>query len=335
MTKWKECSEEIIEKMKKLNINKEYFIQKYNVDIIEVEAMLSGETPYDEIQNYIASDFLERSIDCSPNLSNCKLAFRKDKNCSSDDIILRNKLEALFQSCIEKDGVVEKVDTSGIRDIRSFVEYFDVSHPITIEEFIKKNKNKDNFVLIKSTEIEEISGASARFNDREFIYINTSKPLGRQIFTFFHELYHIYFELADNNIQITKHNEISYHCENKADKFSSQIIIDREKIICQFLEKNRSRIENIEFTDICQFQQEYNCTFQCIMYCIQNLPNWIENNKLDCQLINYIPKIPAKLLMYYNEQYWGELREKIKDYNCNIKLNEITNEEAVIKSYII
>lgn len=334
LNRWQECSKKMKDKMKELNIDTSYLIKKYNIDALDIEAMLSGEVPYDDKMNELASDFLGISIDCSANLSNYKLAFRKNKDCSRDDTILKNELEVLFTNCIKSDSVIEKVNTSFIKSFSDFKEYFDASRPINIDKFISKNKNKDNFVVIKSNKIKEISGASARLNDRSFIYINTSMPLGRQIFTFFHELYHIYFELGDNDIEVTKSEDISYDCENEADKFSSEILIDRAEMLGAFLEDNRSWIKNINFNDVCDLAEKYNCTFQCIMYCIQNLNKWIKENDLDCQLVKYVPKIPASMMKYYNERYWDELEEKIQDHNSNIKLNTATNEEEIIKSYL-
>lgn len=334
MSRWAECSKEINEKMRRDNFSKEHFVNKYNVDVIDIEAMLSGEVPYNEKMNSIASDFLGRKIDCSPNLNDCKLAFRKNQDCDSDNLALENKLKELFNNCIKEDNNIKKIDTSVIKDISSFKEYFNVSRPITIDGFINQNRDKDNFVLIRSSQIKGIAGASMRLKDIAFIYINTSNPLGRQIFTFFHELYHIYFELTESNIKVTKDEDISYSCETEADKFSSEILIDRSKILSELLEKNRSIIESFQFDEICDLQAEYNCTFQCIIYCIQHLFEWIKENNLDHRLVKYIPQIPASLLMYYNKKYWDELENRIESYNCNIKLNTATNEEEILKSYI-
>ncbi|EJT6154503.1 ImmA/IrrE family metallo-endopeptidase [Clostridium perfringens] len=330
-------SEMIKTKMELLGIEKDRFIREYAQELEdgEFECMISGEYKFNDRMNKVASKFLECNIECT-NKINPIISFRKD----SKDINIESfekKTYSMFEEIIKNNPKNKNFNIS-LKSMNDFKEYFEISTPVNLNRFLELNFNKDNFIIIKFKNELSISGMSLTISykniDYKCIYINSSEPLGRQNFTFFHELYHIYFEKSQmhifNNYEYSEKGKI---IEDTAHRFASALIINDTEMIKFFINNGITRFRYISYKEVYSLQKKFNVAFQFVIYKIQMLEKYddIRDNQ---KIINYIPRVSRELKKYYHKSKWSELEEKIKKEDPENIFNLATNEEKVFNGVI-
>lgn len=172
------------------------------------------------------------------------------------------------------------------------------------------------FLLLKFPNEMNISGAYIEKTGREktykCIYINTNEPLGRQSFSFAHELYHALHEKSNDVLSVTN----AYHydpVEYCAERFASHLLIPRTH-----LKKMLSNIKGfksyyyIKQDLLFKLQKIYGVSFMAIVYAIDTL----EDKEI-------IPDNIKKYMKYKWPKYWEDLEKKTLANDKNNMLNSV------------
>ncbi len=184
---------------------------------------------------------------------------------------------------------------------------------------------KDNILLLRFPNNLNISGmflSKKELNKtNKCIYINTNEPLGRQYFSFVHELYHAYYEISTSLFCSQKDMEqkVANEIEKRANIFASNILIPRYDLIKSINELRLMGNSEITEQHIVELQKKFNVTFQAMLYAINDLKNLSDYEKHK----RYIPKIPDNMKRFFRGNY--DVVEKIvKRYGSNLNSIEDT-----------
>ncbi|KEH95897.1 ImmA/IrrE family metallo-endopeptidase, partial [Clostridium novyi] len=316
------------------------FIEKYGrcLKSEDVLTMLDGNFPYTPIMNKVATSFLGIKVKCDKNFKNltyrCRLSEMKDSITSFIE-----EINTVFLKKIENYNVdiVEKYSLN-INTLIDFMQNFRIKYPFDIETFIEENKINDNFILVKEPNNIGVSGFTQIniVKDVRYvcIYINTAEPLGRQNYTFCHELYHLYIEKF--NYKLIKVDDA---LEKEAEKFASYILINRKELMMIIDDMGLSNYREIKFEQILTIQEKFNASFIAVLCAIIELQKEIEEHirekkypDEDIRIKNAIkkfPVIPKRYFKYIKNQYFTELEEKTLICRPDNRLNSPTNESNV------
>lgn len=335
ITDQKLAADAIKEKMVCENLNLQKFVQKYGkgLKIEDVETMLEGICYYTDKMNKVATDFLGIDVDCKKNLNNYEIRFRINginKLTSKSEKVKKftEKIQQVFLQNICKNEInIEKKLNININTFPEFKEKFEVKYPFDMENFIEKNKINDNFILVKEPNDIGISGFTKvnYVKDVRYvcIYINTSEPLGRQNYTFCHELYHLYIDkCGEYNISM-----IDDIIEEKAEEFASFLLINRKELIKKINDMSMSNHREITFEQILKIQEKFNASFIAVICVIKKLKKRLESHT---NAIKKFPIIPGEYFKYKNKEYFEEL--EIRTVQCRPQnvLNSPTNDKKII-----
>lgn len=333
-------AKEIKSKMNEDNSSISDLIEQFPKNLIDT--ILDGNIPYTKEMNQIASNILGRKIDCSIDIEDgIDWSFRSECFGKKSTSFMSN-IKKIFNREILQREYEKKLEIQ-IDTIQDFKKTFYCDSPITIQKFICKNKDKDNFIVIIQGNNEGISGASARINidgvGINCIYVNSYETLGRQIFTFFHELYHIYVEKSEmkKNFHVLKEYE-NIELESKAHRFANEILIDNVKLIDFLKEQELSCHLDLKFNQVCNIQKRFNVTFMAAIYKINYLKKLIKKDRDECKIdkIKYrkltscIPDVPGEFFKYKHKQYWNELERLTIDEDPKNLLNTPTGISIVL-----
>jgi Zn-dependent peptidase ImmA (M78 family) len=175
------------------------------------------------------------------------------------------------------------------------------------------------FLLLKFPNDYKISGVYLEKKGRDktykCIYINTLEPLGRQAFTFAHEIYHSFFELS-NDCVCLENKRRKDPVEFTAEKFASYLLIPRIKLVEELKKRciNKSMWVNEE--KIFEMQKIFGVSFQALLYAISELKKHHEYKQ-------FIPKNMVYLSRYYKPEYWNTLAIDTEKYDSLNKLNSV------------
>lgn len=171
------------------------------------------------------------------------------------------------------------------------------------------------FLFLKFPNEMGVSGAyiekTGRENPYKCIYINTLEPIGRQHFSFAHELYHAFYEKS--NDVLSKTNASKYDpVEYCAERFASYLLIPRTH-----LKRNLLRIKpfgrfNIRIEHLFDLQKIYGVSFTALVYTISQID---DKNLIPCNIRFY--------MKYVHEKYWNELTILTEKYDKNNRLNSV------------
>lgn len=192
-------------------------------------------------------------------------------------------------------------------------------YPLKLFEMLE---NEKGFYILRFPNEFEISGLtivknSAKQNEKYVcIYVNTNEPVGRQMFTLAHEIYHVLFERSDEMASYLK-NRMKSDIEKRAEEFASRLIIPRDLLIQKVVELRKSKNRSLDLLDIVKLQKEFNVSFQAILYVLTNT-----STKNDPEFGRYYERLPKPLNEFkkaYTEYYGKEIAERTKKYtNLNI-----------------
>lgn len=173
------------------------------------------------------------------------------------------------------------------------------------------------FLLLKFPNEMGISGAYIEKKGREkkykCIYINTLEPIGRQSFSFAHELFHIFYEKSNDVLSKTNANQYD-PVECCAECFASYLLIPRTHLKRELGNIRRGKKTYcIRYEELFDLQKKYGVSFQALVYTI---------SKLDDKSL--IPQnIHSNFAKYYKKEYWDELTQRTEKYDKNNLLNSV------------
>ncbi|PNT91572.1 hypothetical protein CDQ83_17520 [Clostridium thermosuccinogenes] len=179
----------------------------------------------------------------------------------------------------------------------------------------------ESFLILKFPNKMGVSGVSTEKKDRnktyKCIYINTNEPIGRQNFTFAHELYHIYFKKATNALCLEDERDKD-EVEKEAEMFASNLLIPRYWLLKKFKDYGLKNNRKIEMHHVFWLQREFNVSFQAIIYAIDDLGK----HEIYGKFSEYIPQIPEYFKQYYNSN-WDKLEKETKKFSLDLNLNSV------------
>lgn len=208
-----------------------------------------------------------------------------------------------------------------IKCVKTFREKFALEE----HEIIKNIFNiiDDSFLILKFPNKMGVSGVSTVKKDRNIeykcIYINTNEPIGRQNFTFAHELYHIYFKKATNVLCLEDERDKD-EVEKEAEMFASNLLIPRYWLLKKLRDYGYglSKNEWLKMHHVFWLQREFNVSFQAIIYAIED----IGKHEIYDRFSDYIPQIPDYFKQYYRSN-WDKLEIETKKFLPDLNLNSV------------
>ena len=211
---------------------------------------------------------------------------------------------------IDKKQLEKKLNAEVKEKVSFFREKYNIEEkPITNINSLAFAKE---FFIIKFPFNGEISGAylvkKGRNKIYKCIYINTNEPIGRINYSFFHEVYHAFFEKSNTNT--SEYNQKDDPIEKKANKFASNILIPRSYLSEKLKEISMEK-DNwiIKMEDIFELQRIFNVSFQALIYAIS-------------ELSDIKPKNIKSFFKYYNKKHWDELEKKSLEYGITLNSSE-------------
>lgn len=206
-------------------------------------------------------------------------------------------------------------------NIDRFYNMFDMNQTEIIKDIINYMKSRDDILVLKFPNNLGISGMVMIKKDRskeyKCIYINTNEPLGRQSFSFVHELYHIYFENAPREVCLKRD---SNPIEKRAEIFASNILIPRIQLLLKLREYRCSNTKKLSLSKVFRLQRYFNASFQAIIYAIESLNNDSRYTKYS----KFVPNIDSDLKKYYTN--WEELEKITLEMDPGNHLNSPTKQ---------
>lgn len=205
-----------------------------------------------------------------------------------------------------------------LKKVKSFRSQFNLDDKLITIDMLE-NLN-DDLIVLKFPNNLKVSGACMEKKDIDkvykCIYINTNEIVGRNIFTFCHELYHIYYEKSQIGLCV---EDLRYKdpIERRAEMFASNLLIPRYKLLLDLKNMGLNSDKEVKRQNIFELQIKYNVSFQAIVYVLEDIK---KINKYK-EFSNYVPQIPQGIKMYYTKSKWNELSNLSEDYG--LVLNSI------------
>ncbi|NOW02443.1 ImmA/IrrE family metallo-endopeptidase [Clostridium beijerinckii] len=338
----KELAVMIQNKMKKLHLDVSLLYKKYSKYFLseeEITLVLSGNVYFNyDIYKFI-QEFLDISIDeltkevedSSDEVSARGKVNHEDQlmnvlNYLYDQMIKHRRLNSHKKATFNKYLFGAKFLENSELDLEKFVDIFK-------EEFNIGNKEEDypldlfnileetsGFYILRFPNDFEVSGLTIIKNsikeDEKYIciYVNTNEPLGRQLFTLSHELYHVLFERSNELASYYK-ERMKNPIEKRAEEFASRLIIPRDLLASRITELNKSKARSLNMMDIVKLQKQFNVSFQSIIYVLNNTSSISDSKWWWGKFYDELPKPSEKFYRSYkSKEYMSEIAEKTKEY---------------------
>lgn len=170
----------------------------------------------------------------------------------------------IIKECREDDdliGTLRKVLNFDLDTQKNFL------YPEEMLEYLR-DKLFDNgvYVFKDSFKNDDISGVCIYDDEFPIILLNNKMSFKRQVFTLFHEIYHIYLKEAD--IDLTNRNE-----ETKCNEFASDFLIPIDDLLKQI-----ELIDDLEdINELDDLAKKYNVSRDALMYKLVKL-EYLEND---------------------------------------------------------
>jgi Zn-dependent peptidase ImmA (M78 family) len=185
---------------------------------------------------------------------------------------------------------------------------YNTVNPIRIKSLLQQL----NVLAIFRKMDESFSGMSLKIGEDKFILINSEHSLGRQHFTIFHELYHLYIQkefghiICDDNIDKKDKKE-----EVNANIFAANLMLPREGLL-NFIPEEELKKDSISLGTILGLEQYYSCSHTAMLIRLEDL-HFIGNGQ--------------------KEKFNVDIKTAAKQYGYNISLYESGNDNLVIGDY--
>jgi Zn-dependent peptidase ImmA (M78 family) len=156
------------------------------------------------------------------------------------------------------------------------------------------------------------SGMSLKIGEDKFMLINSMHSLGRQHFTIFHELYHLFVQkdfehiICDNNLDKKEKKE-----EENANIFAANLMLPREGIL-KFIPNDELKKNKISVSTILALEQYYSCSHRAMLRRLEDLHLITEE---------------------FREKFGEDIKTLARQYGYDIALYEPGNDDLVIGDY--
>lgn len=163
------------------------------------------------------------------------------------------RFSEIIKDCRKDDDLIDTLRSILNFDLNSQKNF---SHPEEMLEYLRDKLFENGVYVFKdSFKNDEISGLCIYDNEFPVILLNNKMSFKRQIFTLFHEIYHIYLKEAD--IDPTNRNE-----ETKCNEFASNFLIPIDDLLQQI-----ELIDDIEdINELDNLAKKYNVSRDALMY---------------------------------------------------------------------
>jgi Zn-dependent peptidase ImmA (M78 family) len=185
---------------------------------------------------------------------------------------------------------------------------YNTINPIRIKSLLQQL----NVLTIFRKMNEAFSGMSLKIGEDKFILINSVHSLGRQHFTIFHELYHLYVQkdfehiICDNSIDKKDKKE-----EENANLFAANLMLPRDGLL-KFISSDELKKDTISLSTILGLEQYYSCSHKAMLIRLEDL-----------HLISESLKV----------QFSVDIKTAARQYGYDTSLYESGNDELVIGDY--
>jgi len=166
------------------------------------------------------------------------------------------------------------------REIDSIVSTFrdEYDIPIPIPNSFKLLEESIGIFIISKKINNDISAFQYKIGNNKFIFINNSHDLGRQYFSLWHEVYHLY---TGDGVNIKNNLSKEYMIsEKKADLFASRILIEKNELR-SLIQNNKNYIKQgkLDIQDFIKLQSYFKVSYQSLVYRIkEEFPNLFDND---------------------------------------------------------
>lgn len=118
---------------------------------------------------------------------------------------------------------------------------------------------------------EDFSGMAFRFDDSDFILVNSNQAVGRQNFTIAHELYHLKFQkdFTTHKCQISN-LEGDRATERKANQFAALFLLPEEALFSNIPEHELKK-DKISLATLLKLEQIFEVSHTYLLYRLQGL----------------------------------------------------------------
>lgn len=199
--------------------------------------------------------------------------------------------------------------------------------PIKIKNLLTNLKVQTFFKPIS----ENISGMSIKINDLRYMLINSNHSIGRQNFTIFHEIYHLFIqENFASMVCATGHFDKSNTIEFYADWFSAFVLLPRDGIINRVPKAELSK-NKISLNTILALEHYFSCSRAALLRRLEEL-NLIDNHKY----LHYKENIKLSANQYgYDTSLYEPGRHNKVITNYGIVARELYDKEIISESNYI
>lgn len=172
---------------------------------------------------------------------------------------------------------------------------------------------KLNIITVFKPLSDSFSGMAFRYEDLNFILINSNQAIGRQNFTICHELYHLRFQkdFTTHRCQISN-LEGDKSTERRANMFAALFLLPEEAVLDNIPEKELKK-DAIKIGTLLKLEQIFEVSHTYLLYRLKNL-----------QLLS--EKELQKHLSY-------SIKQAVMDHGLPLELYEPGNHHKIIGDY--
>ncbi len=170
---------------------------------------------------------------------------------------------------------------------------------------------------------ESFSGMAVKFENQNFMLINSAHSLGRQHFTIFHEIYHLFVQKEfEQTICKEEINPKEKKDEKNADYFASNILLPKEGLL-SLIPEHEFKKDKISINTILKIENYYSCSHQALIVRLKQLDfisdKFIKDIKTDIKVLALQYGYETKLYEPGNDQLvigdYGVKAKKLFDNN--------------------
>jgi Zn-dependent peptidase ImmA (M78 family) len=199
------------------------------------------------------------------------------------------------------------------------------TNPIRVKSLLLELKVLTVFRVME----DSFSGMSLKIDNDRFVIINSAHSLGRQHFTIFHELYHLYIQ---KDFEHTVCGSIADKKEeNNANVFAADLMLPRDGLF-KLIPDDELTKDKISVSTLLKLEQYYSCSHSAMLRRLFALQ--LISKNMQEKLKTILIKIVAQEYGYGTELYEpGNKDVIIGDYG--VKAKEFFDKEIISESHYL
>lgn len=353
---YQEISGLIKKKLNKENLTIENLQKMYpDISLEKMKAMLNDNKNYSITMLKTASHFLEipfkklteviedktpASFRTNQEVNKDVLSFYELVNDLFDEMIfqskLRNRKENLENTLNSSKGfknfnLIKSETNLSNEQIAwqcyiNFLEQCNLSNGkiYEIQEIIEScsTENREILYFMFPNNLK-VSGIYLKKEDRtklyDCIYLNSSENKERRRFSFFHELYHAYFEPSNFLVEDITMYDTKDEIEKRANLFAGFMVFPILVFVDECIKLGLINRE-VTINEVIQLQTKFHASFSATVYFLSNLTQ-ILKMIFPTENPNWNLTVDKSLFKYNFPKHWDELEQKTKEYNSYLEIN--------------